>query len=209
MTGDTSAVCRVTTASSMSSRPKACFVTPSRGVVVESVTPLKSVETSFACDLSGSRDAVLTDGTIIIRESNPAGVAEGTRHQRRARQHRYAVEIHGQDAQRQPALEAVACHDRPAGSRSMKSPATWRYSSARNLQAMRVAWAFPLIPFSSNVTRAWAAWVVRKLRLRRVRTERTSSIDHLWRDVESMFRMVKASSVTMSKQEHIAMKNEV
>ena len=178
--------------------------------VVESATPLKPLETKFACDssgFSGRRFDRWYDhkyGNRIQRAWVKAHVMTGVNTNIVT-----AVEIHGQDANDSPLLKPLLATTAQRFTVNEVS-GDLGYSSASNLEAIQAAGAFPLIPFKSNATPALGGLWAKMFHYVSLNREDFLSRYHLRSNVESTFSMVKAKfgDGVRSKCD-IAMKNEV
>ena len=178
--------------------------------VVESATPLKPLETKFACDssgFSGRRFDRWYDhkyGNRIQRAWVKAHVMTGVNTNIVT-----AVEIHGQDANDSPLLKPLLATTAQRFTVNEVS-GDLGYSSASNLEAIQATGAFPLIPFKSNATPALGGLWAKMFHYVSLNREDFLSRYHLRSNVESTFSMVKAKfgDGVRSKCD-IAMKNEV
>ena len=160
--------------------------------VVESATPLKPLETKFACDssgFSGRRFDRWYDhkyGNRIQRAWVKAHVMTGVNTNIVT-----AVEIHGQDANDSPLLKPLLATTAQRFTVNEVS-GDLGYSSASNLEAIQAAGAFPLIPFKSNATPALGGLWAKMFHYVSLNREDFLSRYHLRSNVESTFSMVKA-----------------
>ena len=181
-----------------------------QSLVVESATPLKPLETKFACDSSGFSGCRFDRwydnkyGSRIQRAWVKAHVMTGVNTNVVT-----AVEIHGQDANDSPLLKPLLATTAQRFTVDEVS-ADLAYSSKSNLETIQAAGAFPLIPFKSNATPATGGLWAKMFHYVSLNRDEFLNRYHLRSNVESTFSMVKAKfgDGVRSKCD-VAMKNEV
>lgn len=180
-------------------------------LVVESATPLKALETRFACDSSGFSGCRFDrwydhkhGNHQIQRAWVKAHIMTGVNTNVVT-----AVEIHGHDANDSPLLKPMLATTAQRFTVNEVS-ADLAYSSRTNLEAINDLGAFPAIPFKSNATPATGGLWAKMFHYVSLHRDEFLSRYHLRSNVESTFSMVKAKfgDGVRSKCD-VAMKNEV
>ena len=182
-----------------------------RSLVVEAATPLKPLETKFACDSSGfsgsrfDRWYYHKHGTHQIRRAwVKAHIMTGVKTNVVS-----AVEILGQDANDSPLLKPMLATTARRFNVDEVS-ADLAYSSKSNLAAIDAIGAFPAIPFKSNATPATGGLWAKMYHYVSLNRDEFLSRYHLRSNVESTFSMVKAKfGDGVRSRLDVAMKNEV
>ncbi|MCI0332739.1 MAG: transposase [Planctomycetes bacterium] len=184
-----------------------------RLLVVESATPLKALETKFACDSSGFSGSRF-DRWIEYKYGKPMKAVK-----------RAWVKAHVMTGVKTNVVSAVEIHDQYANDGAQFKPlldttserfsvdevsADLAYSTRANLEAVDALGATPLIPFKSNATPTAGGLWAKMYHYVALHRDEFLNRYHLRSNVESTFSMVKAKfgDGVRSKCD-VAMKNEV
>lgn len=180
-------------------------------LISESAVPMKSLETSFACDSSGfsaSRFDRWFDhkhgSHKIQRTWVKAHIMTGVNTNVIT-----AVEIHDKNANDAPLLPALLSNTRKQFNVKEVS-ADMGYSSERNLRTIVDSGAMPYIPFKRNATDDKGGLWAKMFHYFSFNREEFLSRYHLRSNVETTFSMVKAKfGDSVRSKTDTAMKNEV
>lgn len=181
-----------------------------RALIVESAAPLKSVESTFACDSSGFSGCRFDrwydhkfNQRVIKRSWCKAHIMCGVKTNVVT-----AVEIHGQAAGDSPLLPPMLATTQERFTVS-EVLADMGYTSKSNLETITAAGATPLIPFKRNATAGTGVWA-KMFHYFNFHRDEFLSRYHMRSNVESTFSMVKAKfGDSVRSKLDVSMKNEV
>ena len=181
-----------------------------KALIVESAKPLKSLESSFACDSSGfsgcrfdrwydKKYGEIRSKRAWVKIHAMCGVVTNVV---------TAIEIHDSDANDSPQLKPML-RTTAQGFDVQELSADMAYSSKSNLETIIATGAKPLIPFKRTATPATGGVWAKMYHYFHLHREEFEARYHLRSNVESTFSMIKAKfGDSVRSKTDVAMRNE-